>query len=86
MTKAIVLRADGNDEATGRATQSWWGNLISNAGNIISSTTGGIASIVQAKTGNYPTYQQPDNTPKILAVAGVFSVVLIVVLLVIFKK
>ena len=62
-----------------------WGSIFSNAGGWISSISEGIASIVQAKTGNYPTYQQ-DNTPKVLAIAGIGAVVLIIILVIIFKK
>lgn len=62
-----------------------WSSIISNAGNWISSIGGSVASIVQAKTGNYPTYQQ-DNTPKVLAIAGIVAVVLIIILVIIFKK
>ena len=64
---------------------SWLGSIISNAGGWMDTIFGGITSITQAKTGNYPTVQQ-DNTPKVLAIAGVGAVVLIVVLLIIFKK
>lgn len=62
-----------------------WDSIFNNAGGWISSISGGIASIVQAKTGNYPTYQQ-DNTPKVLAIAGIGAVVLIIILVIIFKK
>ena len=62
-----------------------WDKIFKNAGGWISSISGGIASIVQAKNGNYPTYQQ-DNTPKVLAIAGVGAVVLIIILVIIFKK
>ena len=62
-----------------------WNRLLDNASNIIGSVTGGITSIVQAKTGNYPTYQE-DNTPKVLAIAGVGAIVLIIILVIIFKK
>ena len=62
-----------------------WDKIFNNAGGWISSISGGISSIVQAKTGNYPTYQQ-DNTPKVLAIAGVVAVVLIIILVIIFKK
>lgn len=62
-----------------------WDKIFNNAGGLISSVSEGIASIVQAKTGNYPTYQQ-DNTPKVLAIAGVVAVVLIIILVIIFKK
>lgn len=81
----MMCRADG-ETSTGRAAQTWWGSLIENAGNIIESTTSGIAGIVAAKEGNYPPAQQVDNTPKILAIAGVGALVLIVVLFIIFKK
>lgn len=81
----IMCRADGND-TSGRSTQTWWGSLIENAGNIVGSTTAGIAAIVAAKEGNYPPAQQVDNTPKILAIAGVGALVLIVILFIIFKK
>lgn len=81
----MMCRADG-EESSGRATQTWWGSLIENAGNIIGSTTAGIAGIVAAKEGNYPPAAQVDNTPKILAIAGVGALVLIVVLFIIFKK
>lgn len=63
----------------------WLGSIISNAGGWMDTIFGGITSITQAKTGNYQTIQQ-DNTPKVLAIAGVGAVVLIVVLLIIFKK
>lgn len=63
----------------------WLGSIISNAGGWMDTIFGGITSVTQAKTGNYPTVQQ-DNTPKVLAIAGVGAVVLIVVLLIIFKK
>lgn len=82
-TSANTSRSDGN---SGRATGSWLGSLLDNAGNIIGSTTSGIASIVAAKNGNYPPAAQVDNTPKILAIAGVGALVLIVVLFIIFKK
>lgn len=73
-----------NDTNTGNSS-GIWDSIFSNAGGWISSISGGIASIVQAKTGNYPTYQQ-DNTPKVLAIAGIGAVVLIIILVIIFKK
>lgn len=87
MNKMILKRADGN-ESGARTSQggTWWSGLLDNAANIIGSTTGGIASIVAAKEGNYPPAAQVDNTPKILAIAGVGALVLIVVLFIIFKK
>lgn len=81
----LICRADG-EESSGRATQTWWGSLIGNVGTIIGSTTSGVASIIAAKEGNYPPAPQVDNTPKILAIAGVGALVLIVILFIIFKK
>ena len=78
-----MCRADGE---SGRATQTWWGSLIQNASDITSSLTGGIAGIISAQTGNYAPVAEHDNTPKVLAIAGVGALVLIVVLFIIFKK
>lgn len=76
--------SSASDSNSGGST-GIWDSIFNNAGGWISSISGGIASIVQAKTGNYPTYQQ-DNTPKVLAIAGVVAVVLIIILVIIFKK
>ncbi|MDL2309028.1 hypothetical protein LJC53_05545 [Bacteroidales bacterium OttesenSCG-928-C03] len=57
----------------------WWQSLISNADGIF----GGIGSIVQSATGNYPDVyyvEKEDNTGKYLAIGGVVLVVLIVLI------
>ena len=82
---STVRRADGSTEESAGGSTGIWDKIFNNAGGWISSISGGISSIVQAKTGNYPTYQQ-DNTPKVLAIAGVVAVVLIIILVIIFKK
>ena len=78
MNASSSSRSDGSSSGI-------WDSIFSNAGGWISSISGGIASIVQARTGNYPTYQQ-DNTPKVLAIAGIGAVVLLIILVIIFKK
>lgn len=78
VTASSAARSDGSGEGI-------WSSIIENSGGWITSIGGSISSIVQAKTGNYPTYQY-DNTPKVLAIAGIGAVVLIIILLIIFKK
>ena len=62
----------------------WWQSVINNAG-------GWLNTIGQTVTGSVAAKNQPttvDNTPRVLAIAGVgvAAVVLIIALLIIFKK
>ncbi len=74
-----------NSGSRNSGDNGWIGSIINNAGSWMSSIFSGSAEIARAKTGNYPTVQQ-DNTPKVLAIAGVGVLVLIIVLFIIFKK
>ena len=74
-----------NSGSRNSGDNGWLGSIINNAGSWVSSIFSGAAEITRAKTGNYPTVQQ-DNTPKVLAIAGVGALVLIIVLFIIFKK
>lgn len=61
-----------------------WNSIINNAGGWLNTIGNTVTGSIAAK--NQPTVQ--DNTPRVLAIAGVgvAAVVLIIALLVIFKK
>lgn len=76
------VRKSGSSE--GSYGNAWWNSVINNAGGWLNTVGQTITGTVAAK--NPPT--TVDNTPKVLAIAGVgvAAVVLIIALLVIFKK
>lgn len=76
-----VKNSGGSPGSYGNA---WWNSVINNAG-------GWLNTVGQTITGSIAAKNQPaqvDNTPRVLAIAGVgvAAVVLIIALLVIFKK
>ena len=102
MTKHIISRADGGvsvddvfaaskrvNEANGVTVETGnsggiWPSIINNAGGWLSTIGQTVTGSIAAKN---PTTIE-DNTPRVLAIAGVgvAAVVLIIALLIIFKK
>lgn len=78
-TSSISGNRNGNNSGI-------WTSLIENAANITSSLGSSIAGITAAATGNYPTVETEDQTPKVLAISVVAVIVLIIILLIIFNK
>lgn len=66
------------------ASSGLWQSIVNNAGGWLNSIGQSVSSSIAAK--NQPTVV--DNTPRVLAIAGVgvAAVVLIIALLIIFKK
>lgn len=73
----------GTNNGTGSRNNG--GQWIDRIGEWGSTFGNQLTSWIMAWKGNYPTQQQ-DNTPKVFAIAGVTAIVLIVILLIIFKK
>ena len=89
MTRHIIRRADGSSPGSCGNSETGssggiWPSIINNAGGWLSTIGQTITGGIAAK--NPATVQ--DNTPRVLAIAGVgvAAVVLIIALLVIFKK
>lgn len=84
MNKLKYHRADGAAASESGSSQGIWSSIFDNVG-------GWLNTIGQTITGSVAAKNQPavvDNTPKVLAIAGVgvAAVVLIIALLIIFRK
>lgn len=81
--RANASKNDGSSQSAGGGG-SFWDSIKDEIGGWANTTFSGIRDIVAAK--NPATVE--DNTPKVLAIAGVgvAAVILIIVLILVFKK
>ena len=83
--RANAAKADSSESESETGTSGGiWPNIINNVGGWLGTIGNTVTGSIAAK--NQPTVE--DNTPRVLAIAGVgvAAVVLIIALLVIFKK
>lgn len=81
--RAVARTESSNSGSSSSNSSSIWTSVLDNVGGWVNSVGGVITGSIQAKTGNYPAATPTDNTPKILAIAGVAAAVLIVILIIV---